>query len=231
MIPLRDNIPSRHPPLITYLLIGANILIFFFQLSLGQGELERLIFTYGFIPGRFVAHLGEVPLTALFTPVFTSMFLHGGWLHLIGNVWTLFIFGDNVEDTLGHGLYFLFYLASGVVAAFAQMAAGPFSPVPMIGASGAIGGVMGAYFALFPQARILTLVPVFLFLIIEVPAYIFLGVWFVMQFFMGTVAFMGPGVKGGVAFWAHVGGFAAGYGLIRLLVRAPSFRYADRRGW
>lgn len=230
MIPLRDNIPSRHPPLITYLLIGANILIFLFEISLTRGALERLVFTYGFIPGRFVAQVGVVPLTALFAPVFTSMFLHGGWLHLISNVWTLFIFGDNVEDTLGHGLYLLFYLACGVVAAFAQMAVGPFSPVPMIGASGAIGGVMGAYFALFPQARILTLVPVFLFLIIEVPAYIFLGVWFVMQFFSGTLAILRPGVQGGVAFWAHVGGFASGYGLIRLLVRPAAFRQADRGG-
>ncbi len=231
MIPLRDNIPSRHPPLITYLLIGANVLVFLFQLSLTRGELERLIFTYGFIPGRFVAQLGEAPLTALFTPVLASMFLHGGWLHLISNVWSLFIFGDNVEDTLGAGLYLLFYLACGVVAALAQMAAGPFSPVPMIGASGAIGGVMGAYFALFPRARILTLVPVFMFLIIEVPAYIFLGVWFVMQFLAGALAILGPGTQGGVAFWAHVGGFAAGYGLIRLLVGRVASRDLFRRGW
>jgi membrane associated rhomboid family serine protease len=231
MIPLRDNIPSRQPPVITYLFIGANILFFLFELTLPRGDLERLIFTYGFIPGRFVAQLGEAPVIALITPIFTSMFLHGGWLHLISNVWTLFIFGDNVEDTLGHGRYLFFYLACGVVAALAQMASGPWSPVPMIGASGAIGGVMGAYFALFPFARILTLVPVFLFLIIEVPAYIFLGVWFVMQFFSGTLAILGPGVQGGVAFWAHVGGFAAGYGFIRLLVGRRSPPPLVRRGW
>jgi len=229
MIPLRDNIPSLRPPLITYLLIAFNVLIFLFQLSLTRREMELLIFTYGFIPARFLSQMGEAPLTALFTPVFTSMFLHGGWLHLISNVWTLFIFGDNVEDTLGHGRYLLFYLASGVVAAFTQMLAGPWSPVPMIGASGAIGGVMGAYFALFPQARVLTLVPFFLFLIIEVPAYFYLGLWFVLQFFSGTLAALGPGVKGGIAFWAHVGGFAAGYLFIRLWGRAA--RPVLRRGW
>lgn len=225
MIPLRDSIPSLHPPVVTYLLIAANVLVFVFQLTLGQGALEEFVITYGFVPGRFLSQLGEAPFPDLVLPIFSSMFLHGGWLHLIGNTWTLFIFGDNVEDTLGHARYLIFYLGSGVVAALAQLAAGPFAPIPMIGASGAIGGIMGAYFAMFPQSRILTLIPFFLFLIVEVPAYVYLGFWFLLQFLSGTVAVLGSGVKGGVAFWAHVGGFAGGYFLIRLLAttRARGF--------
>ncbi len=229
MIPLRDSIPSLHLPVVNYLIIAANVLMFVFQMSLGRGPLEELVLTYGFVPGRFVAQLGESPLPDLLLPVFSSMFLHGGWLHLVGNLWTLFIFGDNVEDTLGHGRYLVFYLASGVVACLAQLLAGPFSPIPMIGASGAIGGIMGAYFAMFPHSRILTLVPIFLFVIVEVPAYIYLGLWFVLQFFSGTISILGTGVKGGVAFWAHVGGFAGGYLLIRLLATTRA-RAALRKG-
>ncbi len=229
MIPLRDSIPSLTAPVVTYLLMAANVLMFLFQLSLGRELLEHLVLTYGFVPRRFLSQLGHAPLPDLVLPMFSSMFLHGGWLHLIGNVWTLFIFGDNVEDTLGHVRYLAFYLGSGVLACLTQLAAGPFSPIPMIGASGAIGGVMGAYFALFPYSRILTLVPIFLFLIIEVPAYFYLGFWFFMQFFSGTIAVLGSGVQGGVAFWAHVGGFAAGYVLIRFTVAARA-RALLRRG-
>jgi hypothetical protein len=144
------------------------------------------------------------------------MFLHGGWLHLIANMWTLYIFGDNVEDTLGHGKFIILYLASGVVGCLAQLLTAPSSTVPMVGASGAIAGVMGAYFSLFPAARILTLVPVLFFVVIEVPAYIFLGLWFLLQFFSGTFTILGK-THVGVAFWAHVGGFAAGWLIIRVL--------------
>jgi membrane associated rhomboid family serine protease len=192
-------------------------MLFFFELSLGSGELEKFIMTFGFIPGRFLSQIGKADLISLFLPVFTSMFLHGGWLHLIGNMWILSIFGDNVEDTFGHVRFLAFYLVCGVLAALAQFLSSPYSSMPMVGASGAIAGVMGAYFSLFPYARVLTLIPVFFFVIIEVPAYVYLGLWFFLQVFYGTFS-IGAGVRGGVAFWAHVGGFAAGYFLVRFFV-------------
>ncbi len=218
MIPLRDNIPSSRTPAVNYTIIILNVLIFFLEVSLGRHHLEELIMTFGFIPGRFLSQLRELDLTTSFLPIFTSMFLHGGWLHLIGNMWTLYIFGDNVEDTFGRGPFLVFYFMCGLVAAFAQLVSSPHSSMPMVGASGAIAGVMGAYFFLFPRARVLTLVPIVFFVIIEVPAYIFLGLWFLLQFFSGTISIAGPEVKGGVAFWAHVGGFAAGFVLVRFFV-------------
>ena len=229
MIPLRDNIPSSRAPIINYLIIALNIVVFFMEVSLGRDQLENLITTFGFVPARFLSQLGEGQIIASFTPLFTSMFLHGGWLHLIGNMWILYIFGDNVEDTFGHGRFLLFYLACGVFAGFAQLAIGPHSSLPMVGASGAIAGVMGAYFSLFPHARVLTLVPIIFIVIIEVPAYVFLGLWFLLQFFSGTVAVgAAEQVQGGVAFWAHVGGFAAGF-LLVLLLRRINFQSARQR--
>lgn len=221
MIPLRDSIPSSRAPVVNYTIIVLNVLFFLFETSLGRRQLEALILTFGFIPGRFLSQLGEADLVSLFLPIFTSMFLHGGWLHLIGNMWTLYIFGDNVEDTFGHGRFLLFYATCGVVAAFAQLVSAPHSHMPMIGASGAIAGVMGAYFSLFPYSRILTLVPVVFFVVIEVPAYVFLGIWFLLQFLYGTFSIMGPGgteIRGGIAFWAHIGGFAAGLMLVRIFI-------------
>ena len=190
-----------------------------FVVELIQGQkLKEFIYLYGLIPARYA----EPQIAAHFTtsqqvfPFFTSLFLHGGFLHLLGNMWFLYIFGDNVEDTLGHGLFLALYFICGVAACLAQFMTGPTSLMPMVGASGAIAGVMGAYFALFPWARVLTLIPLFPFFpIIEVPAYIFLGFWFLLQFFSGTLSILGPGMKGGVAFFAHVGGFAAGYLLLR----------------
>jgi membrane associated rhomboid family serine protease len=216
MFPLRDNIPSLTAPTLNYILIFINVLVFLLELSMGR-ELNDFIRIFGFVPRYFFLHLGHGHPTGAILPVFTSMFLHGGWLHLIGNMWTLYIFGDNVEDTLGHGKYLILYLASGAAAVFAHLLSGPGSMMPMVGASGAIAGVMGAYFCLFPNARILTLIPLLFFVIIEVPAYIFLGFWFLLQFFSGTFSILGARADIGVAFWAHVGGFIFGYLFLHIL--------------
>jgi len=216
MIPLRDSIPSSRIPVVNYIIILINILVFFTEISLGE-RLLPFIRAYGFVPAKLHYAWADGNLAAGVLPMFSSMFLHGGWLHLIGNMWTLFIFGDNVEDTLGSGRYLVFYLAAGVTACLTQFVMGPTSRVPMVGASGAIAGVMGAYFFLFPGARVLTLIPMIFFIIIEVPAYVFLGFWFLIQFYSGTLAVLSTGGKvGGVAFWAHVGGFVAGVLLIYL---------------
>lgn len=229
MIPLRDSIPSLRLPAVNYAIIIINILAFLLELSLGHDSLKEFIYKFGFIPGRFLGHFGQADFVFLIIPIFTSMFLHGGWFHLIGNMWMLYIFGDNVEDKFGHGRFLLFYLTCGLVACFAQFLSSPSSTIPMIGASGAIAGVMGAYFSLFPWARVLTLVPIFFFVIIEIPAYVFLGIWFVLQFFSGTISILGQEVKGGVAFWAHVGGFAAGFFLVRIFALGR-VRLASHRG-
>ncbi len=216
MIPLRDSNPSSRPPTLGYIIIILNVLVFFLELSLGP-HLQEFIRVFGFVPRDFFLNLGHGNLSAGLIPIFTSMFLHAGWLHLIANMWTLYIFGDNVEDTLGHLKFIILYLGSGVAGCLAQLLSAPSSSIPMVGASGAIAGVMGAYFSLFPAARVLTLVPVFFFVIIEVPAYVFLGLWFVLQFVSGAFSLLGPQAKAGVAFWAHVGGFVAGFLLLRLL--------------
>lgn len=211
MIPLRDNIPSRKFPLISYLLIALNLAAFFYQLMLArQMLLDDFIFSYGVVP----VLLTTDPSYHWFS-LFSSQFLHGGWMHLIGNMLYLYIFGDNVEDRFGHFRFLLFYLSCGVAASLAQIFFHPASRIPMIGASGAIAGVLGAYFLLHPKARVLTLVPMGIFTrIIEIPAFFFLGFWFLMQTFSGTAAFytaraIGQDV-GGVAWWAHAGGFVAG---------------------
>ncbi len=200
MIPLRDVIPSRTTPFVTISLITANALAFLFELSLGDGVNE------------FTLYFGLVPAAFSWVAVLTSMFLHGGFLHFGGNMLYLWIFGDNVEDRMGHGRFLAFYLLCGVAAALAQTIMNPDSIVPMIGASGAIAGVMGAYLVLYPRSRIVTLVP-FVFTIVEIPALFFLGVWFLMQFMSGlgsVVAAASSEPAGGIAFWAHVAGFVAG---------------------
>src|SRR5918993_3047605 len=198
MFPLSDVIPSRTRPVVTISLIALNALMFLYQLQLDDLSLQRLVF-----------QLGVIPAYLSYSDIVTSMFLHGDFLHFIGNMVFLWIFGDNVEDRVGHGGFVLFYIVTGGVAALAQVFANPASVVPMIGASGAIAGVMGAYFVLYPQSRILTAVFLILFLdIVEIPAIFFLGVWFILQVVHGTIS---SGVDGGgVAFWAHAGGFAAG---------------------
>jgi membrane associated rhomboid family serine protease len=210
MIPLRDVIPSRTTPYVTFGIIGVNALVFLYQLSLGELG-EQFVFYFGLIPALF----------SWFT-VFTSMFLHGGLLHFGGNMLYLWIFGDNVEDRMGHGRFLAFYLLCGAAAAFAQTAMNPESRIPMVGASGAIAGVMGAYFVLYPRSRIVTLVPIFFFIqLIEVPAIFFLGIWFLMQFLsgVGSVATTTARETGGVAFWAHVAGFVTGVGSVMFFRR------------
>jgi len=208
MIPLRDVIPSRTTPFVTVSLIVANSLVFAYELTLGR-QVEEFTRVFGLVPADFS-----------WVTVFTSMFLHGGLFHVGGNMLYLWIFGDNVEDRMGHGRFLWFYLLCGVAAALAQAYTAPDSTVPMVGASGAIAGVMGAYFVLYPKSRIVTLIPFFFFVqIVEVPAIFFLGIWFLMQFLSG-VGSIAASASGGVAFWAHVGGFVAGVGGV-LVLRRP----------
>src|SRR2546428_2980662 len=187
MIPLRDTIPSRSFPLMTLALIMVNTVVFFYELRLGPA-LERFLLIYGFVPVRF-SEAESWNLPARFVPMFSSMFLHGSWLHLIGNMWTLWIFGDNVEDRLGHAKFLVLYLAGGVAAALMHIYTNLDSPVPTIGASGAVAGVMGAYFRFYPHARIETIIPpFFLGPYFVLPAVLFLGWWFFLQFFNGAIS-------------------------------------------
>jgi len=223
MIPLRDTLRSRSFPVMNWLIIITNVLVFLYETTLTSGQLDRLVMTYGTVPARFLTGDPQALLT-----LFTSMFLHGGWLHIIGNLWVLFIFGDNVEDRMGSGRYFLFYFASGIVAGLTQIIVGPNSHIPAIGASGAIAGVLGAYLVLFPGARVLTLVPLF-FLpwFIEIPAIIFLGFWFILQFFNGVLALQMTAALGGIAYWAHIGGFLFGVIFIPFFSRRSRAYYSS----
>jgi len=202
VIPLRDVIPSRTFPFVTISIIVLNALAWMLELSMEPRALAQFLFAYGVVPAAF-----HVPT------LFTSMFLHGSWWHILGNMWYLWIFGDNVEDRFGHGRFVVFYLLCGTMAALGQIVMNSSSMLPTIGASGAIAGVMGAYFILYPQSRVLTLVPIFWFEIIEVPAIVLLGFWFLMQLVnAGAVATATSGTGGGVAFAAHVAGFLVGVG-------------------
>jgi|SRR5215831_15050501 len=229
MIPLRDENPSRTAPGITRALIALNCAFFIYELMLGP-NLTGFIETWGMVPARLSADLaghGE-PITAPLLTFVTSMFLHGGWMHLIGNMWFLWIFGDNIEDRLGHFGYLIFYLASGVVAASIQYFSAPHSRAPTIGASGAIAGVLGAYAVAFPGARVVTLVPFFpFFQVVALPALVVLGFWFVIQFFSGALS-LGMRATGGVAWWAHIGGFAFGFIVMILFGRR---RDRGSRAW
>lgn len=213
MIPLRDNIPSTTLPFVTYGLIGANVLAFLFELSLGP-NLERFMYIFGVVPANVTTIISEAPQLIHYAvfPFFTSIFLHGGWMHLLGNMLYLYIFGDNVESALGHLRYLVFYLSCGVAASVVHIMFNSGSDMPTVGASGAIAGILGAYFLLFPKAKVITLVPIFFFItIIKVPALLFLGLWFLIQFLSGSMA-LGGGAAAGVAWWAHIGGFAVGAG-------------------
>jgi hypothetical protein len=219
MFPLRDENPPLSTPYVTRALIAANVAAFVFQWLLGD-EVRGLVLAWGLVPLRLTGGLAEGvgPATAAAPTLVTSMFLHGGWLHLLGNLWYLWIFGDNVEDRLGHARFLLFYLASGLAAAAVHILSSPASRVPTIGASGAVAGVLGAYLVLHPRARVLTLVPLFpFFQVVALPAVLLLGLWLLFQFVGGTLAQAGPG--GGVAWWAHVGGFVFGMAAIRLAGR------------
>ena len=200
MIPLRDVIPSRTVPFITITIIVINALAWFVELGQGPSELNRFLYLYGLVPGDFRA-----------ATLVTSMFLHGSWSHILGNMLYLWIFGDNVEDRCGHARFVVFYLLCGFAAGFGQILMNPDSMIPTIGASGAIAGIMGAYFVLYPHSRVLTFIPFPLFNIVEVPAIFLLGFWFLMQLFnAGTVAATAGTSGGGVAFAAHVVGFVFG---------------------
>jgi len=223
LIPLRDTNPSETVPFVNYTLIGMNALAFFYELSLGS-HLNAFIFDFGVIPAQFLSDLKSMELgVGTFLPIFSSMFLHGGWFHFLGNMLFLYIFGDNVEDKFGHGRYLFFYFAAGIAAALTQVYINPSSEVPMVGASGAIAGVLGAYIFMFPTARVATLIPIFIFFqVVELPAFLFLGIWFLMQAVSGVFSLGIASDGGGVAFWAHIGGFAAG---------AILFPFLRKRRW
>jgi len=232
MIPFRDNIPSRSFPIITIAIILANAGVFLYELQLGS-SLEPFIMQYGVVPAAvFRWPQSDLPCASVALPFLTSMFLHGGWLHLIGNMWYLWIFGDNVEDRLGHFAYLIFYLLCGLGAGIVHTILNYQTVVPSVGASGAIAGVLGAYVVSYPRARVLTLVPIFIFIqIIEIPAVILLGLWFLLQFFSGAASLATTSAgAGGVAWWAHVGGFVIGIILVGLFPRKdrPRYEYVTR---
>lgn len=222
MFPLKDNIPSRYPPFMTVLLIVFTTFIFLLQKSLPPDQMKKVFYLFGLIPLRVFspASLPEtLARTGRIFPFVSSIFLHGNWTHLIGNMWALWLFGDNIEDRIGSFRFLLFYLSSGVAAGLIHVLSNPAGVVPAIGASGAIAGVMGAYVLLYPGARVITLILVFFIpYFIRIPAFIYLGGWFLTQLWGGAISFLNPGQEGGIAWWAHVGGFLAGIFLIRFFL-------------
>jgi membrane associated rhomboid family serine protease len=226
MLPIRDDAPRSTTPFVNYFLIALNVAVYLFQMSLSSRELANFWFTFGVVPARVDAWFGgTVPAASALVPFFTAMFLHQGAWHLISNMWALMIFGDNVEDHLGHFRYLIFYLTAGLGANLVHLLFNLHSPATALGASGAIAGVMGAYFLLFPSARVLTW---FVFFVFWLPAWLVLGYWFVVQFLSGASAAISntPQSTGGIAVWAHVGGFICGLVLIKLLpARQQAFSY------
>ncbi len=220
MIPLRDEIPTRRVPIVNYALIAVNVLVYLFQSMLGPQE-QTLVYEFALIPFQFTSgvSLGDI------TDIFTSMFMHAGLAHIGGNMLYLWIFGDNVEDRMGRGRYIVFYLIGGVVASLAHIFTNPGSQIPTVGASGAIGAVLGAYLVLYPQSRVLTLIPLGFFIRLSMlPAALVLGLWFVLQFFSGVISLGGPDV-GGVAFWAHIGGFLTGVVMAKIFAKPEEPAY------
>lgn len=241
MLPIADNVPRRGAAVTTWSLIAANTIVFSLMLGLDEAQIERLFYLFGVVPARYThpewaAWVG-FPIDN-YWPFLTSMFLHGGWLHIISNMWVLWLFGDNVEDRMGPMRFLLFYLMCGLAAGALHWFTNLDSTVPAVGASGAIAGVIGAYAVLFPRARILVVVPIFFVypLFFELHALFFVGIWFLTQFFNGTLSLLGPEGVGGVAWWAHIGGFIAGIVLVLPFACRPRERaYADRwafeRAW
>ncbi len=237
MIPLQDTIPSRRTPVVTYGLIAANGAVFLLELALAPAQLQRLFYCFGIVPARYThpewAVWMGLPVDD-YWPFLTSMFLHGGWAHLIGNMWTLWIFGDNVEDRMGPAGFLAFYLGCGVFAGVIHGLAHPASTIPTVGASGAIAGVMGAYYVLHPRSQLVMFLPIFCYpFFFTIPAVLYLAYWFMLQLFSGTLALAAPGGVGGVAWWAHIGGFLAGLAVGRILGpprrwRAPAHYWRDR---
>ncbi|KJS30046.1 MAG: protease [Desulfatitalea sp. BRH_c12] len=220
MIPIRDTTPSRNVPVVNNVLIAVNVVVFLVELMQGPA-MDRFVFTYGLVPARYtVDRLAEHFTFGQQAFAWLSfMFLHGGFLHLLGNMWSLYIFGDNVEDRLGPVRYLAFYLLCGIASGISHFVLNTHSTAPTIGASGAIAGVMGAYFLLHPTSRILTLIPIFFIpWFVEIPAFFFLGVWFLMQFLSATAS---TGGAGGIAWWAHIGGFVFGMLFLKLFLALP----------
>jgi len=223
MFPIRDEIPSRHAPFVTWAIVAANVLVFLWQLTLPEESVRQLFYLFGIVPARWsdpawAASVG-FPAGGVIA-FFTSMFLHGGLFHVASNMWTLWIFGDNVEDRMGRFRFLVFYLVCGLAAGVLHWLTNPDSTVPTVGASGAIAGVLGAYLRWYPHSKVLTLIPIFIYpLFVDLPAVIFLGFWFVSQLFSGVLSLGLPSNVGGVAFWAHVGGFVAGMLLAGLFAR------------
>jgi membrane associated rhomboid family serine protease len=221
MIPIRDTIPTKNYPVVNNTIIGINVVIFLLQ-GLQGPELDRFIYIYGLVPARYT-----IPqIASYFSPgqqlfsIVSFMFLHGGFFHLLGNMWTLYIFGDNIEDRLGHFRYIVFYLLCGVASGLSHLLLNLNSNIPTIGASGAIAGIMGAYFILHPKSKILTLIPIiFIPWFVEIPAYFFLGLWFVLQFLQAAGSY---GDVGGIAWWAHIGGFIFGIIFLKLFFLMPT---------
>lgn len=232
MIPLRDDVPSQTTPVINVTLIALNVLAFLYQLMLGP-EINQFLRAFAVIPALYSrdAVVAATPVD-LAVPLFTSMFLHGGFMHLGGNMLYLWIFGDNVEDRMGHARYLVFYLLCGMAASAGHIWSSPNSRVPSLGASGAIAGVLGAYFLLYPKARVVTLLPLGFFTqLIQVPALFFLGFWFVQQFLYGLFSLnVQSAQSGGVAWWAHIGGFVAGVVLVWVF-KKPASRPRERDTW
>ena len=233
MIPLKDDTPRLTTPLLNYFLIFANLAVFLFELSLGRHAQKTFFYTFGLIPAHLTAllhaphaHAHAMPLGLALLPILTSMFIHAGWLHLIFNMWFLWVFGRNLEDALGHFPYLVFYFACGIAAALAQTLSNPAALIPTVGASGAIAGVMGGYFVLYPRARVLMLVPFIFIFFLWLPAWVVLGYWFVLQFLSGVGTSLVAANSGGIAFWAHVGGFLAGILLVRIFPsKTRRYRY------
>jgi membrane associated rhomboid family serine protease len=226
MIPIRDAIRSKNFPAVNVIIIVINVLAFLWELFQGP-DLREAFYLFGIVPIRYSDPEISIQFTKFqqFLPFLTSMFLHGGLFHILGNMWFLYIFGDNIEDRLGHIRYFIFYLFCGVVAGFVQLYTSWNSKIPTIGASGAISGVMGAYLLLYPRSRILTLIPIFFFFqFVELPAFIFLGYWLLIQLFSAGLT---PRNVGGIAFWAHIGGFIAGLILVKIFDVIPRIGLSD----
>jgi membrane associated rhomboid family serine protease len=226
MIPIRDAIRSKTFPVVNVVIIVLNVLAFLWQLAQGP-QLKEALFIYGIVPLRYSDPEISLQFTTFqqFLPFLTSIFLHGGFLHILGNMWFLYIFGDNIEDRLGHIRYLIFYLLCGVTAGLVHLYTNWDSKIPTIGASGAISGVMGAYLLLYPRSRILTLIPIFFFFqFFEIPAFIFLGYWLLIQLFSAGLTSRNVG---GVAFWAHIGGFIAGLLFVKIFDWIPRTRLSD----